>query len=130
LAGRFAQSTAKTVSSQPVWCIVGIAVLQALLPRRSQYCIGQATPKFANIHHRGACYPECALQTVGEFTVKRRLSDKIMDALQTALSQGRDEVARRLELIHQSLTEDEYDYEQERRRRVDAELDEEDEKET
>lgn len=62
--------------------------------------------------------------------MKRRLSDKIMDALQTALSQGRDEVARRLELIHQSLTEDEYDYEQERRRRVDAELDEEDEKET
>jgi len=57
--------------------------------------------------------------------VKRRLSDKIKDALQTALSQGRDEVARRLELIHQSLVEDDYDYGSERRRRLDAELDEE-----
>lgn len=57
--------------------------------------------------------------------MKRRLSDKIKDALQTALSQGRDEVARRLELIHQSLVEDDYDYGSERRRRLDAELDEE-----
>ena len=55
--------------------------------------------------------------------MKRRLSDKVFDALQHALKQGREEVARRLELIHQSLIEDDYDYEQERRNRLDAEID-------
>lgn len=41
--------------------------------------------------------------------MKRRLSDKILDALQQALSQGRDEVAKRLELVHQAVQEeDEY----------------------
>ncbi len=37
----------------------------------------------------------------------RRLSDKLLDACQLALEQGRKELARRLRLIHQSLLEDE-----------------------
>jgi len=39
--------------------------------------------------------------------MNRRLADKIMDALETAWAQGRDEFARRLELIHQALVEEE-----------------------
>ena len=41
--------------------------------------------------------------------MKRRLSDKLLDAFQHALSQGREEIAQRLELIRQSVEEeDEY----------------------
>jgi len=39
--------------------------------------------------------------------MNRRLADKIRDALETAWAQGRDEFARRLELIHQALAEEE-----------------------
>ena len=38
---------------------------------------------------------------------KRRLSDKIKGALDQAITQGRREIAERLELLHQSLVEDE-----------------------
>ena len=39
--------------------------------------------------------------------MKRRLSDKIVDSVQHAHDQGRPEVARRLDLIYQSVCDDE-----------------------
>ena len=38
--------------------------------------------------------------------MKRRLADKLLDALETAWEQGRGEVAKRLALIYQSLIEE------------------------
>ena len=38
--------------------------------------------------------------------MKRRLADKLLDALETAWEQGRGEVAKRLDLIYQSLIDE------------------------
>ena len=40
--------------------------------------------------------------------MKRRLADKIVDAFEVAWEQGREDIAKRLDLIHQSLLEEEH----------------------
>jgi hypothetical protein len=57
--------------------------------------------------------------------MNRRLADKIVDALETAWEQGREEVAKRLSLIHQALMEEEPGVKV-RRRSSDEEFDAED----
>ena len=57
--------------------------------------------------------------------MKRRLTDKILDALETAWDQGREELAKRLDLIHETLVEEETGI-RVRRRAVDDEFDAED----
>jgi len=56
--------------------------------------------------------------------VNRRLADKILDAVQHALTQGREEIAQRLDLIYQALCEDDEYLENKRRIRMpDPDLD-------
>jgi len=57
--------------------------------------------------------------------VKRRLSDKVMDAVQLAVSQGREEFARRLELIYQAIYQEEVQFDS-RRRQTDEYRDDDD----
>jgi hypothetical protein len=58
--------------------------------------------------------------------MKRRLADKILDALETAWGQGREEFAKRLDLIHQALLEEENGIKVRRRAVDDEEFDAED----
>ena len=57
--------------------------------------------------------------------MKRRLTDKILDALETTWDQGREELAKRLDLIHETLIEEESGI-RVRRRAADDEFDAED----
>ena len=46
---------------------------------------------------------------------KRRLSDKVADALAQAMKQGRKEIADRLRLVHESIIDEETGYRPTRR---------------
>ncbi len=57
--------------------------------------------------------------------MKRRLSDKVKDAVQLAVSQGREEFARRLDLIYQAIYAEEVELHTPRRRTDETTKDEE-----
>jgi hypothetical protein len=47
----------------------------------------------------------------------RRLSDKVKEAVEHALAHGRERIARRLELLHQAIVEEDEAYSDNRRRK-------------